>query len=84
MKEATLARTNSKGQNSNQYNFCMDPELWIGSPQYMKFYRNFQVVRILLFKTGPNRVHHSAHLRLGLLGRGQGLTNQVASSASMG
>lgn len=42
-EEATLARVESKTTNSEMYNFCRDPELWVGSPQFNRVYRNFQV-----------------------------------------
>lgn len=46
VEEATEARIKTSGI----FAFCRDPELWIGSSQYLKVYRNFQV-RVLLCLT---------------------------------
>eukprot|EP00752_Nemacystus_decipiens_P006534 g5885.t1 len=42
MEEATMARIESKARDPEQYSFCRDAELWVGSRQYVKIYRNFQ------------------------------------------
>ncbi|CAM9234999.1 unnamed protein product [Ectocarpus sp. 6 AP-2014] len=39
---ATLARVNGSGVDTEQYNFCRDPEMWVGSKQFDKVYRNFE------------------------------------------
>lgn len=45
-----MARIESNAFDSKQFSYCVDPELWIGSRQYMKVYRNFQVgFGLLLF-----------------------------------
>ncbi|CAM9756207.1 unnamed protein product [Scytosiphon promiscuus] len=41
-EEATIARMDGKTRGSEQFAFCRDPELWVGSTQFSTVYRNFQ------------------------------------------
>lgn len=42
--QEAAAQARMTGRNGNSmFSFCRDPELWLGSPQFMRIYRNFEV-----------------------------------------